>query len=132
MTNEISMLDEAGDRPNPEVDLRRTANRVMPPSSDSLSLIKIAALGLGPSGLGRLRVTLWRHRGPSAYPKVRPSNLDELRGTGTVDVVFRFARDSPLEGDGFELSVPPCDGWAVQDDGYQRRSRFSSWPARRM
>jgi hypothetical protein len=23
-----------------------------------------------------------------------------------VDVVFRFARDSPLEGDGFELPVP--------------------------
>src|SRR5580704_15405922 len=27
---------------------------------------------------------------------------------------------------------PPCDEWAIQDDGYQRRSRFSSWPARRM
>jgi hypothetical protein len=27
-------------------------------------------------------------------------------GTGNVDVVFRFARDSPLEGSGFELTVP--------------------------
>jgi CheY-like chemotaxis protein len=26
--------------------------------------------------------------------------------TGMCDVVFRFARDSPVEGDGFEPSVP--------------------------
>jgi len=30
----------------------------------------------------------------------------EPRGTGMSDVVFRFAHDSPLEGDGFEPSVP--------------------------
>jgi|ERR1700719_633892 len=29
----------------------------------------------------------------------------------------RFVPDSPLEGDGFELSVPVC-GRAIQDDGY--------------
>jgi hypothetical protein len=30
----------------------------------------------------------------------------ESRGTRMCDVVFRFARDSPLEEVGFELSVP--------------------------
>jgi hypothetical protein len=43
-------------------------------------------------------------------------NLEEVRFFGlsegrvtphrNVDVIFRFARDSPLEGDGFELPVP--------------------------
>ena len=28
------------------------------------------------------------------------------KGTGNVDVVFRFARDLPVEGNGFEPSVP--------------------------
>ena len=36
--------------------------------------------------------------------------------TGMCDVVFRFARDSPLEGGGFELSVP--------GDGQSRCSRL--------
>src|SRR5258707_13947366 len=29
---------------------------------------------------------------------------------GRIVRKVRFARDSPLEGDGFEPSVPPCDG----------------------
>jgi hypothetical protein len=31
---------------------------------------------------------------------------DEIVRDRNVDVVFRFAHDSPLEGDGFELPVP--------------------------
>ena len=36
----------------------------------------------------------------------------EPRRTG-VDVVFRFARDSPLEGGGFEFPVPDERGYGL-------------------
>src|ERR1700730_18759780 len=38
-------------------------------------------------------------------PRLCPANRANLHGHWNVDVVFRVARDSSLEGDGFELSV---------------------------
>jgi hypothetical protein len=49
-----------------------------------------------------------------------------------VDVVFRFARDSPLEGDGFEIPVPEREDRVsslglllARDRATERTSRFS-------
>ena len=58
-----------------------------------------------------------RHPGDTpdlvAQPFVDAAILFSLarEGTGMCDVVFRFARDSPLEGDGFEPSVPGDKPW---------------------
>ena len=43
-----------------------------------------------------------------------------------VDVVFRFARDSPVEGDGFELSVPRRERGVISILAKDRRKVYGN------
>src|ERR1700731_1318095 len=47
-------------------------------------------------------------------PRLCPANRANLHGHWNVDVVFRFARDSSLEGGGFQLPVPVALGEAAR------------------
>jgi hypothetical protein len=49
-----------------------------------------------------------------------PANRRQSAGLFAYSLRVRAETDWLLEGDGFELSVPPCDGRAIQDDGHQR------------
>jgi hypothetical protein len=58
-------------------------------------------------------------RVPSHVPS-HPRTAAKVRGFSLTAPGFAAETDWLLEGDGFELSVPPCDGRAIQDDGHQR------------
>ena len=58
-------------------------------------------------------------RVPSHVPS-QPQTAGKVRGFSPIASGFAAETDWLLEGDGFELSVPPCDGRAIQDDRHQR------------
>jgi hypothetical protein len=57
-------------------------------------------------GAGTLKLGSGAFEGRYSFKSRFEDGPGKRRDEWNVDVVFRFARDSPLEGDGFEPSVP--------------------------